>query len=147
MIISNMVALGKPKIKMLPLDSWMKSRKVIQADIDHLIPWTGVTFNRPGIYLVGDDCWFEGPYGNFKASKRQFLYDLRAKMHRPLRDVEFSLLKELKKHLPLSAVQLQLLYQEHEFRHLRSIHFDTAIRFRNFKKKIKQKRLENNESV
>lgn len=47
----------KPRIKVLPLESWMEWDSV--EDCLSLYPTTAPTFHRPGIYRTPTQCWFE----------------------------------------------------------------------------------------
>lgn len=56
-----------PKLKVLPLEPYMEY--CAHAELPESLHETCITFNRPGIYLRGEECWYETPQG------RAFTYD------------------------------------------------------------------------
>lgn len=59
-----------PRLKVLPLDTWMEHTWLLEdaLESDRYVG-TAPRYHRPGIYLLGDQCWFE------LADGRAFTYE------------------------------------------------------------------------
>ncbi len=65
-------------IKVLQLSPSYKSKPILEYNIKiGTFDQVPAVFNRPGIYLQGEKCWFEVPDGRaFTYSKNMFQYDI-----------------------------------------------------------------------
>ncbi len=122
----------KMKIKCLPLDWWMTepwAREGTVADKDAVEP----KFNRPGIYLIKDECWFETPDGlAYKYSATQFKYALELLHVRSLNYRQAAALHAVVDQKLATKKQRKLLQRYQESMHIVSILKGYDIEYRRY---------------
>lgn len=112
-----------PKVKVLPLETWMVFHAKGLLDAGPIPNPTTPVFNRDGYYLMGGKVWFEikGSAYEIEDGESSFKYSLRLLNHRYLRDVEVSAIELLRKAGLASDRQIELWKLQGELRYLREI--------------------------
>lgn len=107
------------RIKILPLESWMKSEWSRKSC--NLIERNPYYF-KPNIYLIGDYCWFELSNGlAYEWDKNSFLYALRLYKASEYNYHQYDALKSIKIQKIATKKQLQLLNDIIDYKHIREV--------------------------
>lgn len=103
------------KLKVLPLPSWaevssdwkLKSFLIHRHEpTDYIPPIT----NRPGMYLLGDKCWFVNSLGCWEWKKNRFMWELDIQSVPSLSIKEYNALRDICATKYATKEQTKLLY-------------------------------------
>ncbi len=118
-------------VKVLQLDWWMPSSfesgelwrdKYLSHTYFEVFP----EFNRDGIYMNDQRCWFEIGGKAFKYDRKTFEFDLKMLSVKPLRKIEYEAFKVLRKAKLLSRKEKEKLWNYENWVELRKVRRDSA---------------------
>ena len=122
---------SKDKLKVLSLEAWMKSTmwgEHTQKEIEPI-------FNREGYYLMNGYCWFEVRGKAYEYDVESFIFRLKLLMHRPIRDIEYSMLSRLSMERYLPKELREMISMEEHRREKTRLRYGTWLGRRRLERK------------
>ena len=113
-------------IKVLQLERWMDEDEWMGFDetdyMENNYPKTTPVFNRPGVYLTNDSCWFETLQGNtYIYDRKQFIWVLDTLSAGEIPSKAVDLMEQLIEYRLATPHQRKLVYFHRHFYELRDI--------------------------